>query len=79
MAPLIPPRRLTPSRSALPFVLLRTVLLVLAVVGMDIATGGTIRRNLSDGADGSLASVADRAVMSARGSFDGFMRRNFTR
>jgi len=75
MAPLIQPRRRTPSRSALPVILLRTVLLVAAVIAFDALMGGTIRKGLSGGADGSLASMGERAAMSIRGTIDGSLRR----
>jgi hypothetical protein len=75
MAPLIQLRRVAPPRSALPFILLRTLLVIAAVVGMDIASGGALRRELSGHAEGSLASIGERAVMSIRGTIDGGLRK----
>jgi hypothetical protein len=75
MTPLIRPRRVAPPRSALPSILLRTLLVIAAVVGMNVASGGVIRRELSGNTEGSLASVGERAVMSIRGTIDGSLRR----
>ena len=75
MAPLSPPRRPNSPRSALPFILFRTVLLMGAVIGVDVVTGGGIRRGLSEGSDVSITRAGARAVLSMRGTIDAYVGR----